>query len=290
MKGLVLVTGGTGSVGKCVAEKLSKEGYTIRVYDLPGADYSGLEGKDGFEILKGDLTKEKDMEQVVKGASAVVHLAALLPPKSEENRDLTLVVNLEAVVKVAQALKNTTAGASFVFSSSVNTYGNTAKANPPITVDQPQQLLDAYAESKILAEKRLKEVYPSAVILRISGISVPVIQSPPDVWPFTAEQRMEFVHRDDVVTALCNAITKEVKGRVFNIAGGATWRMTGRDYVKDYYDVLGIPETEAHYRETPGGFDWYDTGLSQEFLQYQNTPYPVYIKQLRAEVEKLLQG
>ncbi len=62
MKGLVLVTGGTGSVGKCVAEKLSKEGYTIRVFDLPGAKYSGLEVKDGFEILKSDLTKEKDME------------------------------------------------------------------------------------------------------------------------------------------------------------------------------------------------------------------------------------
>ena len=58
---------------------------------------------------------------------------------------------------------------------------------------------------KILASRFI----PEAVILRISGISMPSIQSPPEVWPFMADQRIEFIHRDDVVTALCAAIRRK---------------------------------------------------------------------------------
>ncbi len=290
MKGPVLVTGGAGSVGKRVAQKLRKEGYRVRVFDLPGANFSGLEGEEGFEVVKGDLTKVESIEQGVRGAGAVIHLAALLPPASERNRELTFDLNVEAVVRVAKALKQKNPSAPLVFSSSVSTYGDTVRMKPPVTVNSPQQALDIYAESKITAERRLKEAYPDAVILRISGISVPVIQSPPDVWPFMADQRIEFVHRDDVVTALCNAVIKEVKGQVLNIAGGATWRMTGMAYVKDYFDLLGVPLEEARFMEKPGWCDWYDTTTSQRLLNYQNTSYPVYLAQLRAEAEKMFQG
>ena len=289
MKSLVLVTGGAGSVGKRVAQKLQSEGYKVRVFDLPSANFTGLEGKDGFEVVRGDLTKDKDVEQAVQGAGAVIHLAALLPPASERNRKVTFSVNVEAAVKVATALKETSPGAVLVFSSSVSTYGDTMSMIPPVTVDIPQQALDIYADSKITAEKQLKEVYPNAVILRISGISVPAIQSPPNVWPFMADQRIEFIHRDDVVTALCNAVIKGVKRHVLNIAGGSTWRMTGSAYVKDYYDLLSVPIEEARFMEQPGWCDWYDTGTSQSLLKYQNTSYPAYLGQLRAEAKKMFQ-
>ena len=288
--GLVLITGGAGSVGKRVAHRLRKQGYTVRVFDLPNMDYSSLEGVEGIEVLRGDITQLPSVHQAVEGVSAVIHLAALLPPASERRRELTFAVNVEATARVAEALKRANPNAPLVFSSSVSTYGDTTGVKPPVTVDHPQRALDIYAESKIAAERSLRESYPNAVILRISGISVPSIQSPPEVWPFMADQRIEFIHRDDVVRALCAAArVKGAKGQVFNIAGGVTWRTTGRAYIKDYYDLLGVPIEEARFQEHPGWCDWYDTKESQHILRYQNTPYQLYLDQLHSEVEKMMQ-
>jgi len=288
--GPVLVTGGAGSVGKRVVQQLCKECYTVRVFDLPNMDYTGLEGAEGIEVLRGDITQLTSVHQAVEGVSAVIHLAALLPPVSEQRRELTFAVNVEGTVRVAEALKRANPNAPLVFSSSVSTYGDTTGVKLLVTVDHPQQALDIYAESKIAAERSLRESYPNAVILRISGISVPSIQSPPEVWPFMADQRIEFIHRDDVVRALCTAARVEgAKGHVFNIAGGITWRTTGRAYIKDYYDLLGVTIEEAHFQEHPGWCDWYDTEESQRVLRYQNTSYQAYLGQLRDEIEKMMQ-
>ena len=286
----VLVTGGVGSLGRCVAQRLCKEGYTVRVFDLPQMDFTGLEEDSGFEILRGDITQSAAVQQAVEGVSAVIHLAALLPPASERRHELTFAVNVEGTLRMAKALKKANPDAPLVFSSSVSTYGDTTGGKLPITVDHSQQALDIYAESKIAAERSLRESCPNAVILRISGISVPSVQSPPEVWPFMADQRIEFVHRDDVVTALCNAaMMREAKGSVFNIAGGATWRTRGKNYVKDYYDLLGVPIEEARFQERPGWCDWYDTKESQRILRYQSTSYQVYLGQIRDEIEKMMQ-
>lgn len=287
--GTVLVTGGAGSLGKCVAQRLCKEGYTVRVFDLPKMDFTGLEEDRGFEILRGDITQSAAVQQAVEGVDAVIHLAALLPPASERCHELTFAVNVEGTIRIVEALKKSSSSAPLVFSSSVSTYGDTTGAKPLVMVGHPQQALDSYAESKIAAERSLRESYSNAVILRISGISVPSIQSPPEVWPFMPDQRIEFIHRDDVVTALCSAVKmKEAKGRVFNIAGGVTWRTKGKSYVKDYYDLLGVPIEEAQFQERPGWCDWYDTEESQRILHYQNTPYQAYLDQLRAEIEKIM--
>lgn len=288
---LVVVTGGAGSVGRLVARKLRAGGHAVRVFDLPGMDYAGLEGEEGIEVLLGDLTRTESVSEAVRGVAAVVHLAALLPPASERSRERTFAVNVEGTGHLAEALSRASPGSSLVFSSSVSTYGDTTGSARPVTVDQPQQALDLYAESKIAAERLLRERFPAATILRISGISVPAVQTPPDVWPFMAEQRIEFVHRDDVVSALCAAaVSEDARGRVFNIAGGDTWRTTGREYVRDYYDLLGVPVEEARFQEHPGWCDWYDTQESRRVLSYQNTPYRAYLDQVRTEIEAMMRG
>ena len=286
----VLVTGGAGSAGKRVVQRLCKEGYTVRVFDLPNMDYSGLEGEEGIDIQRGDLTKADSVELAVQNISAVIHLAGLLPPNSERRRELTFAVNVEGTARVSEALKQANPNAPLVFSSSVSTYGDTTGLKPPVAVDHPQQALDIYAESKIAAERLLRDSYPNAVIMRISGISVPSVQSPPEVWPFMADQRIEFIHVDDVVTALCAAVGAEsAKGHIFNIAGGQTWRTTGQAYVKDYYNLLGVPIEEAQFQERPGWCDWYDTKESQSILCYQNIPYQSYLDQIQSEVNKMMQ-
>ena len=292
-KAPVLVTGGAGSLGRRVVARLLAEGRLVRVLDLPDLDYTGLDGAPGIEVLRGDITSSDDdlLREAAAGVDAVVHLAALLPPASEANRDRTFAVNVAGVERLAAAMQRAAPDARLVFSSSVTTYGDTSGIEAPVGPEHSQQALDIYAESKIAAEEILRRISPRAVLLRISGIAVPAFQEPPDPWPFTADQRIEFVHREDVVSALCAATTVAgAAGAVFNIAGGQTWRTTGRAYVKDYFDLLGVPIAEARFRTRPGPFGWYDTALSQRVFRHQTTPYRTYLRQVAAAVSAMMAG
>ena len=179
--------------------------------------------------------------------------------------------------------------ATLVFSSSVSTYGDTTQEPPPVGVNHVQRAIDVYAESKIVGEQILRDSRASWVILRIAGIAVPAFQEPPAVWPFMPDQRVELAHRDDVVTALHHAVTSPAApGQTFNIAGGSTWQITGREYVERLYDLLGVSPEEATYCTSPGWVDWYDTEASQQLLRYQATPYGTFLAQIEAEIAHLM--
>jgi len=291
MSAIVLVTGGAGSMGKLAVKRLLEMGFSARVFDLPGLDYTELETISGAEIVKGDLMNPDSIGPAVEGVSAVVHLAALLPPASEKDRDRTFAVNVDGSCAVAEALAEKSGGAPLILSSSVSTYGDTTGDSEPVTIDHLQSPIDIYGMSKVAAEKICMDIYPATTILRISGVSVPAFSEPPEVWPFMKNQRIEFIHRDDAVTALCSAVvTKAARGKIYNISGGASWRMTGENYVADYFDLLGVPVEEAQFQAEPGWCDWYDTRESQDDLGYQNTGYAAYLKQIEKTVQELMEG
>ncbi|RMF94002.1 MAG: NAD(P)-dependent oxidoreductase [Nitrospinota bacterium] len=288
MSGVVLITGGAGSVGRALTNRLRTDGWVVRVFDLPNCDFSGLEGVAGIEVWKGDITDTGDVQRAVQGIDALIHLAALLPPLSEQDRERTFAVNVQGTANLLEALEKTNPQGVFIFSSSVSTYGDTSQTPPPVTVDRPQQALDIYAESKIAAEQCLRNASLPTVILRIAPIAVPAFQEPPAIWPFQAEQRVEMVHRDDVVEALYQAVkVREAWGKILNIAGGKSWQKRGRDYVHDLYQLIGVPLEEARFRQDPGWVDWYDTTESQHLLHYQRTSYAQYLSQLRTLLEEL---
>ncbi len=288
--GLVLVTGGAGSVGRQLIDRLRGAGRPVRVFDLPVMDFSGLEDDPGIEIVKGDITRPDDVASAAVGLSSVAHLAALLPPNSERDRDLTFAVNVDGTRNLIEALWEHSPSATLVFTSSISTYGDTSAEQPPVTVEHSQRAIDLYAESKIAGEKLVAESALSAVSLRIAPIAVPAFLEPPQVWPFMPDQRVEMVHRDDVVDALFAAVTlAEGAQGVLNVAGGPSWQLTGRDYVNDFYGFVGAPSDDAVYRDSPGWVDWYDTEESQRVLGYQNRPYGHYAQQMRDIVQAMME-
>jgi nucleoside-diphosphate-sugar epimerase len=252
-------------------------------------NYAGLDGVDGIEVVKGDITDGDTVQRVVDGVEAVIHLAAILPPASERDRARTFAVNVDGTSHVVRAIEHLAPQATLVFSSSVSTYGDTTQEPPPVGVSHLQRAIDVYAESKIVGEQVLRESRANWVILRIAGIAVPAFQEPPAIWPFTPDQRVELVHRDDAATAIHHATTAPAaRGQVFNIAGGATWQISGREYVGRLYDLLGVSPEEATFRTSPGWVDWYDTQESQRVLAYQNTPYGTFLAQIEAEIARLM--
>ncbi len=288
MTGPVLITGGAGSVGRRLVERFAAAGTEVRVFDLPFMDFTGLDGREDVRTIKGDITDRETVESAIRGVSAVVHLAALLPPNSERDRDTTFAVNVGGTENIIAAMESVSPDATLVFTSSVSTYGDTSSETPPVSTDHVQSAIDVYADSKIAAEESVRASSLRTVSLRIAGIAVPAFLEPPAVWPFTPEQRVEMVHRDDVVEALFNSTS--AVGGVFNIAGGSSWQLTGRDYVRDFYDFVGAPADEAVYRDSPGWVDWYDTDDSQRSLGYQQRSYQNFAAEMRAVVEAMMAG
>ncbi len=285
----VLVTGGAGSVGRMLVERLVESGRGARIFDLPFMDFSGLEDRNGIEIVKGDITDAAQVADAIGGVSAVVHLAALLPPNSERDRERTFAVNVGGTENIIKAMEARASDAALIFTSSISTYGNTTDEEPPVRVSHPQSAIDIYADSKIVGERLVRESALNWIAMRIAGIAVPAFLEPPNPWPFVAEQRVEMVHRDDVVDALFASVdAPEAANKVLNIAGGVTWQLRGEDYVRDFYDFMGAPLEDVDYRQTPGWVDWYDTEESQRILQYQNRSYERYADEMRAIVEALM--
>src|SRR5918992_3499801 len=79
----ILVTGGTGTLGRLVVPRLRDVGYDVRV--LSRRD---REGPEGIEIVTGDLAKGDGIEAAVEGTEIIVHLAGTSKGDEEKARHL----------------------------------------------------------------------------------------------------------------------------------------------------------------------------------------------------------
>jgi nucleoside-diphosphate-sugar epimerase len=286
---LILITGGGGSLGAELAMRLCSAGNRVRVFDLPGLDYARLEDIPGIEVFQGDITDRAAVSRAAEDVSTVVHLAALLPPAAEGDWARTEAINVAGTGGLLEAVKGGNEEAHFIFSSSVAVYGDTTGESEPISPEREPSPSDHYSRSKALAEDLVRGAGLPFTILRISGIAIPAFLEPPPVWPFMRQQRMEFVCRGDVITALFNCVGNgEACGRVFNIAGGDTWRMLGHQYVEALFGLMGVDPEEAGYLGHPGWFDWYQTSGSQAVLDYQHTGFPAFMSKVEEAVRELM--
>ncbi|GIS65259.1 MAG: hypothetical protein CM1200mP3_15070 [Chloroflexota bacterium] len=62
----------------------------------------------------------------VKGVGSVLHLAALLPPNSEKDKQKTFAVNVDGTKNIVDAVTQVAPEAIVVFTSSISTYGDTS--------------------------------------------------------------------------------------------------------------------------------------------------------------------
>jgi uncharacterized protein YbjT (DUF2867 family) len=66
----ILVTGGTGTLGRLVVPRLRADGHTVRVLSR-----GGREAGNGIELVTGDLATGEGIDAAVDGAEVVVHCA-----------------------------------------------------------------------------------------------------------------------------------------------------------------------------------------------------------------------
>ena len=75
----ILVTGGSGFIGRHVVEELLQGGYRVHVLDAFLDQVHGdsqAEVPDGVRLIKGDVRDRARVEEALEGVDAVIHLAA----------------------------------------------------------------------------------------------------------------------------------------------------------------------------------------------------------------------
>ena len=80
----ILVTGGTGTLGRLVVRRLQDDGCSVRVLTR-----RSREAEDGIEFVTGDLATGEGIDLAVDGAETIVHCAG--SPKGDEDKARNLV-------------------------------------------------------------------------------------------------------------------------------------------------------------------------------------------------------
>jgi nucleoside-diphosphate-sugar epimerase len=285
----ILITGGAGNFGRTVAQPLQAAGHSLRLLDLPVCDFSFCNGWQNTRVIPGDILDLSCMKEAAAGVDWVLHLAAILPPFSEEDKDRTFRVNVDGTRVLMEACQAADAAPQIAFASSISVYGDTSGEEGLIDARHPVNPNDWYAESKVAAEKVLEESGVPFANLRISGIVIPAFLDPPEPWSFQADQKIELITLSDVVTSMLNLVNiRETVNKTLVIAGGRDWQIRGADYVRRWAEIMEIPFDEMMFMERPGWLNWYDTDESQALLDYQKTPRDDFFSQLSVAVEEAL--
>jgi NAD dependent epimerase/dehydratase len=152
----VLVTGAGGFIGSHLAERLVREGATVRC--LASYHSSGSAGwldrsevRDALEIVGGDLRDPDLVRRAVNGCDVVFHLGALIAiPYSYLAPLAYLQTNAAGTLNVLQAVRD--AGVRRIVHTSTSEVYGTARAIP-MAEAHPLQAQSPYAASKIAADK-----------------------------------------------------------------------------------------------------------------------------------------
>jgi len=283
----VLVTGAAGHFGPSICRAFLRDGAEISVL-LHRRKIKGM--STAVETMWGDITQPDSVKRVLEGVDAVVHLAAMVEPMTENNPELANRINVGGTKTIVDLIKDRGVSIPFVYISSVAVFGPTPDATECLHPDRnPCNPASVYARTKAQAENLIRESGIDYVILRLTSVPYEKISYNDmkyQMYIVPLENRIEFCHPDDANLAIVNSVKyfDKVKGRTLMISGGPSQRMLYKDLVAVSLRTYGLPMPPRHkFAKEPFPLDWYDTSESQALLNYQNNTLDDYSRDLAAK-------
>jgi nucleoside-diphosphate-sugar epimerase len=206
----ILLTGGTGNVGRATVARLVRNGHDVRVigrraYDELDHERLGESFFDGAEYVACDINDYDALRDLVRGMEGIIHLAAIPHPYGGPSQEVFR-INCSGTYSVYQAAAEE--GISKIScASSINALGFNYGLVPfeiqyfPIDEGHPTYTTDAYSFSKQVVEETADYFWRregiSSVNLRLPGV-YEIRQEHMDRWrTFTGHFRQAF---DEFVT------------------------------------------------------------------------------------------
>jgi nucleoside-diphosphate-sugar epimerase len=229
--------------------------------------------------------------RAVRGQQAVIHLAAILPPRSEIDPHRAYAVTVNGTRNVVSAVRAEPTRPRLIYVSSLAVFGRTADHPPPRRATDPVQPFDHYTRQKVEAESVVRASEVAWSILRLGAV-VPIgrlMRDPMlvrEMFEVPLTQRIECVHADDVALALTNAVSCDaVLGRTLLIGGGQRCQLLYREFVQRPFEAVGIGALPAEAFSTVSYHtDWLDTSESEHLLRYQRHSFEDFVRETRRSV------
>lgn len=269
----VVVTGGTGRIGRVLLDSLLDRGYdvvaTTSRTDLP-------EGRSGLTWRRVDLQEldPEHLDGLVAGADAVLHLAAEIG-----RQDVMEAVNVVATRELAAAAERAGIEA-FVYTSTVSVYGSgrsrtATEDSPTLTVerDVPSEYLAmdyvrAYGRTKLAGERALQAGARAVryVILRPTVVVDEAALTGIGDWGrgkrlLAAHRHAHHVYVGDVAEAIVWAMERGLRHELdpgavetYNVSQDEYPTPTHREFLRRAFEATG----DARFRvvPVPGLLDW----------------------------------
>jgi nucleoside-diphosphate-sugar epimerase len=244
---MVLVTGATGMLGRCLVERLISSGEQVRVLVRPSSEIRYLQNLP-VEIISGDIENPQFIRQAVAGIEFVFHLAGYLQRYSafdiaDKTRQYQK-INVDFTHLLLDASYQT--GVSrFVYVSSTSIYDPHALS--PIAENASLRPITAYGQSKLEAEniiRRYQERGCATTIVRPCTVygahdryfmptALQISQMPLLALIAGGHTLQDLVYVADVVELIWAASQSPVSiGKVYNAASGTPMPF------RQFYEVL----------------------------------------------------
>ncbi|HEU5301191.1 MAG TPA: SDR family NAD(P)-dependent oxidoreductase [Acidimicrobiia bacterium] len=154
----VVVTGAGGFIGSHVVERLVREGATVRAvlrYTSRGQrgalDLLPADVMEAVELTLGDVRDFDAVREVMRGADAMLHLAALVGiPYSYEHPQEVIDTNVVGTSNVLLAAKELGSLERVVLTSTSEVYGSALRV--PMDEEHPLQAQSPYSATKIAGD------------------------------------------------------------------------------------------------------------------------------------------
>ncbi len=225
--GTIAVTGGSGFIGRYLADDLKAAGYAPIVL---GRDAAG-EGR-----RQTDYSRES-LKSALEGVDAVVHLAGRRMTREDDQNDVApfLRPNVEAVADLMAASK-AVGVKKVVYASTIAVYS--PSSGMPYRETSPTRPINAYALSKLMGEacvEMLGRLYGlPALSLRFAAVYGHGEKGTPALMKFVdqagrretlvlkgnMDYRIDQVYIRDVTAAILSSLCAPCAAGVFNIGGG----------------------------------------------------------------------
>jgi len=297
----VLITGAFGNIGKAVIEEAYRRRHEITVFEIDNKKTreAAREYRNEVKVVFGDIRDFETVKEAIQQAEAVIHLAAIIPPLSKKNRELTMDVNYGGTVNLVNAINETKEEIPFVFTSSASVMGPTQLQDKLVRRNDPLIVTGNYEESKIKCEEFLKKNANNYLVFRLAGVlptfsarsfmdAFPLLEEIFDMHP---DMRLEMIMAEDVATALVTGAEKlkagsTPKNQAYILGGGEKngCQLRGREFLSRLFGSLSLPVPDRKYFTQDINayhLDWYDTREAQEEFEFQNHTLDDYLKRTK---------
>lgn len=260
----VFLTGATGVMGTAGLKELIKfpENYDIKVLARDSRKNRKKLypfQKRGVKVIWGDLLDENSIKEGVEDSDIILHVGGMVSPIADLYPEKTLKVNVGSMQLIASIVKkyeekNPQYPKKVVYIGSVAEYGS---KNPPNHWGNSGNELkaarnDAYAESKILAEKELiKANLKQWVSIRQTSILHSGLfknASNPVVFHTPLQGVLEWITTEDsgrLLERICRPdVPVEFWCKAYNAGGGEEFRLVNIEFERKILKAIGCPPPE----------------------------------------------